>query len=169
MCALCALGGLNTGCKQDEQPGRLIQVREGFMPGGRLESRQEYYLDQAGREVAHGVAESWYENGPLKSHLEFRDGIQHGIARVWHPNGALARETFYVDGKERGLFRGWYEDGNLLIQGVVDAGLREGLWCGWHPNGRQAMEETYLHDTRISRKYWTSTGEPESVDEEQMP
>ncbi len=49
--------------------------------------------------AADTIADSgYYDNGQLKSEINFKDGKRDGISRAWYENGQLMYEGNYKDG-----------------------------------------------------------------------
>lgn len=59
---------------------------------------------------AHGLEESYYENGQLWSKSTYKDGKRHGLDEFYDIYGNLRWQGFYNMGSECGE---WYDDGEI--------------------------------------------------------
>ena len=64
--------------------------------------------------VQHGVHESRYPGGGLKSKVRFDHGRIVGEALSWHENGQLSTRTQYENGLAHGEASWWSRGGRLL-------------------------------------------------------
>ncbi|MCB2410569.1 toxin-antitoxin system YwqK family antitoxin [Hymenobacter lucidus] len=52
--------------------------------------------------LQEGISSTWYENGKLKSEVEFHAGERHGFYRIYFPNGKLEQEATFAYGVWQG-------------------------------------------------------------------
>jgi antitoxin component YwqK of YwqJK toxin-antitoxin module len=76
---------------------------------GRIQERTNY---RAG--LLHGVSEQFYQDGGLKSVLNFSAGVASGRYQAWSPNGQLTVSGSYSNGERCGIWRFYDHLGNLL-------------------------------------------------------
>ncbi|MBF9140229.1 energy transducer TonB [Hymenobacter properus] len=81
-------------CETEQVDAEKGFVRTFGMDGRRVGVREVEF--QQGRPVAHGVAESWFENGQLRLHEEYMHGHRQGEMRLYYPSGQLKRRARYT-------------------------------------------------------------------------
>ncbi|MFN0244986.1 MAG: toxin-antitoxin system YwqK family antitoxin [Planctomycetota bacterium] len=81
-------------------------------------------VSAAAREVP--AQTSYYANGQLRSHIEYRDGQRQGLSASWYASGAKQAEGTYTDGQMEGSWTFWLPDGSLDVErsGLYRDGLR---------------------------------------------
>jgi antitoxin component YwqK of YwqJK toxin-antitoxin module len=86
-----------------------------------------YYLDD---EPFTGLGVSHYEDGSLKSEIEFKDGLKSGLERHWFASGKLHSEAEMRRSVVHGKERVWYSSGQLKEEGDYEHGvtLRRKEW-----------------------------------------
>ena len=47
--------------------------------------------------IAHGLYESWHENGQKEVECTYVNGKRHGLFQIWYDNGKLLEECEYVN------------------------------------------------------------------------
>ena len=80
--------------------------------------------------------EKFYENGQLKSRLNFKNGKPNGFGETYYENGQLELRVNIKDGEQHGLWEQYYENGQLKEKGDYKDGKEDGLWEGFHDNGQ---------------------------------
>ena len=68
------------------------------------------------------VAKSYYKNGTKKSvypYVDFEKNIYHGTIEKYFENGNLKSEVEYVNGKKNGILKTYFEDGSLKRDDVM--------------------------------------------------
>ena len=55
---------------------------------------------------------TWYENGEMKSQLEWKNGILNGVNKVWYDNGQMFQEGGFVNGIPEGNLKVWRQNGD---------------------------------------------------------
>ena len=87
-------------------------VKEESHPNGKLKKRTNYQsVNDGGKK--HGLEESYYENGQLKSKGSYKDGIKEGLWENYYENGQLNDKVNYKDGVHEGLWELYNEDGSF--------------------------------------------------------
>ena len=70
-----------------------------------------------------------YENGQLKSKVNFIDGkVEDGLYESYYKNGQLQRKANYKDGELDGLSEQYHENGQLKGKGNFIDGIPSGLY-----------------------------------------
>ena len=87
---------------------------------------------------------------------EYLDGLQHGLSQTWYSNGTLKTEAYYVDNKAHGVFRNYYDNGTQEREAVYAHDQLDGLQRRWNDNGQLLEEEGYQNGKRFgwTRKYY---------------
>lgn len=93
---------------------------------GNLKSRQRYYLDLDGKEVPHGAAEVFYENGRTQASGDYKDGQRDGPWKCWHESGAVWTTAQYSAGKPTGEWT-YFDKDSKPIGKRLD-GVKTGPW-----------------------------------------
>lgn len=83
---------------------------------------------------------TYYENGNLKSEINYSDSVREGEAKFYFENGNLKEKLNYVNGKVNGLVEIYDEDGDMIEMYNVQDGKREGPASLFDSSG------TYLSD-----------------------
>lgn len=123
-----------------------VQVRERLAPWGTVVERASYYVKD-GKEVEHGVEESFSPDGTIESRIRYAHGKEDGICEFFYEGiGTKQTEISYVAGMEDGPSRAWTPDGKLLFQGNWEKGEIQDGWFeevsassheGYHRNGEE--------------------------------
>ncbi len=121
-----------------------VQARERLAPWGTVVERASYYVKN-GKEVEHGVEESFSPDGTIASRIRYAHGKEDGISEFFYDGiGTKQTEMSYVAGVEDGPFRTWTPDGKLLFEGIWKNGEMQDGWFeqgstssrgGYHRNG----------------------------------
>lgn len=93
--------------------------------------------DDSGQEMLlqHGLWQSWYRNGQLRSQVRFDKGKPIGVYKHWHENGQLAQTVPYdAAGLPHGTIRWWNKDGKLVRSSEMTHGT--GIAYFFYPDGR---------------------------------
>lgn len=92
--------------KANYKNGRLHGLKQTWFWGGVLKS-EGFYVN--GKK--EGVHRFWFSSRQLKARLEYHnDGLQ-GVQKSWYENGQISAEISYKDGFEHGVSKSWYENG----------------------------------------------------------
>ena len=81
-----------------------------------------------------GWSKEMYEDGQIKSLVQFKDGKKDGLSTAWYENGQKKREINWKDGKYDGLETGWYRNGQKVGEGNYKDGKLMSAVI-WKPNG----------------------------------
>lgn len=73
-----------------------------------------------------GLVKKYYNNGNLKSEINYINNIREGNAKFYYENGNLKEELNYDNGKVDGLVKEYREDGKLRETYNISDGKREG-------------------------------------------
>jgi len=92
------------------------------------------------KEVGHGPATVWHENGQKKEEGNFKDGKRDGPATRWYENGQKMYEVNFKDDKQDGLETSWYEGGQKRGKKNYKDGKKDGLYTSWYKNGQKLGE-----------------------------
>lgn len=91
----------------------------------------------------NGVARSYYQNGVVKSNIEYNDGLKDGAARYYYDNGHERRQEFYIKGVLNGRVTEYYDDGNIKFEIEYDGGKKNGVYRSYYEGGVLKVEEKY--------------------------
>jgi TonB family protein len=73
-----------------------------------------------------GLIKSYYDNGKLKSEINYANNIREGDAKFYYDNGVIEEERNYVNGKVDGLVKRYNKDGKLKEVFNIEDGKRDG-------------------------------------------
>ncbi|HYW95143.1 MAG TPA: hypothetical protein VE870_06125, partial [Bacteroidales bacterium] len=82
-----------------------------YTPDGYLEKVYTYVMGKR-----EGPAVTYYNNGKLRTKLQFRNNQLHGQAKMYYKTGELYRVTDYVDGNAEGIRTSYYKNGKVMAE-----------------------------------------------------
>ena len=100
-------------------------IRRTYFPETRQLIARVTYSDRKLR-TESGPATFWYDEGPLRKELAYRNGLEEGEYRQYHRNGQLAETGTYSAGNKVGKWLAYREDGQLRELENFRAGKLEG-------------------------------------------
>jgi hypothetical protein len=83
----------------------------------------------------------FYEEGPLKSEINYKEGVLEGCTKLYYRNGQLKRELHFSNGLREGIEKSWYENGQLFTKVVYHQNKPKQATC-WFPDGTLAKDMT---------------------------
>lgn len=90
------------------------KVEETYYVNGQLHEKKIYKSDN------HIIYKEYYENGTLKSKVNFINGKQNGILKSYFPNGKLQTISEFSDGKQNGVFKEFFINGKLAMYATLE-------------------------------------------------
>jgi antitoxin component YwqK of YwqJK toxin-antitoxin module len=149
------------GCIQYYKLGRRDSISIWYSPNGKPKTiirynkkgedhglRQEFYEDGTIKteidyvnDSKHGQWKEYYENGKLARLTNYANGRKHGQEKVYYINGALKRLTNFVNDEENGEETLYYETGKIKEKKHFKMGTKTGKWT-WHDEDGNIKEET---------------------------
>lgn len=91
-----------------------------------------------------GLIKSYYNNGKLKSEINYSDNIREGIAKFYYPNGNIKEELNFIDGAVDGVVKEYYEHGQLKELYTIENGRREGPVSFYSEDGNYLKSTNYV-------------------------
>lgn len=73
-----------------------------------------------------GLVKSYYDNGKLKSEINFSNNVREGDAKFYYENGNIKEERNYNNGKVEGLVKKYSREGKLEEVFNIENGRRQG-------------------------------------------
>ncbi len=73
-----------------------------------------------------GLIKVYYDNGKLKSEINYSNKVREGEAKFYYENGNPKEERNYINGKVEGLVKKYNEDGKLTEVFNIENGKRQG-------------------------------------------
>ena len=113
-----------------------------------------------------GPAVTYYNNGQLRSKLQFHNNQLNGTAKMYYKTGELYRVTNYVEGKADGMRTSYYKNGRVMAEvpykdDYPGLGIKEYSQDGKPENdlpgiiitpvNRLAMEDKYILKISLSK------------------
>jgi len=106
-----------------------------------------------------GVRETQYDNGDIKSRVNYVDGRMQGKAYNYYKGGQIHSEFNYVDGRQEGITKWFFEDGTLFQEIPYKDGQFHGTWKQYHENGELQAEMPYFESYEgVGLKEYSSAG-----------
>jgi len=138
--AAATLVGLACGA---DEPARKILRKEEVSPStGKVFKTYEYYLDERGREVKHGLDTLLMEDGKKLRDLSYADGRLHGPDITYDSSGDVSRRGQWKHGRQEGTWEGVESDGTLRSVETYKHGKPIGPWRYWR-KGVLIREDTF--------------------------
>ena len=110
------------------------------------------------------IKKQYYNNGKLKSEINYKDGAFDGLYREWYENGKLKSEGHYVsapllyqDGEYKiGIHSYWDKNGQLLEQTKYGMDDRQEILFHrvWRENGQLKKEEILNENVRLYKRWY---------------
>jgi formylglycine-generating enzyme required for sulfatase activity len=113
------------------------------------------------KDLFHGLEESWYPSGQIRSRCCWVKGMKDGLDQYWHSNGQLSYEMTWDNGNPKAAPKQWDETGNEIPQPetlTIDIGDEIRLELVLIPAGDFMMEpdgSNYdIHKIIISKSFY---------------
>jgi len=111
---------------------------------------------------------SYWENGNVRSKLQYQDGKLNGLCKWYYSSGTQSMEAYYTMDTLNGETTRWHENGNLMeksnykdnqYDGIVEEynvagvlvrraiysdGALDGMYYQWYDDGKPFIEGEYL-------------------------
>lgn len=113
------------------------------------------YFDSSGQNFS-GWAKGMYENGQIKTLVEFKEGKLSGISLEWYENGVENSEYNWIAGKQVGRQREWYRNGQISLEGNFSGGKLFSAQA-WKPDGEKCGQ-TKIEDGEGVLVYYDPNG-----------
>ncbi|MBO5284893.1 MAG: toxin-antitoxin system YwqK family antitoxin [Alphaproteobacteria bacterium] len=95
-----------------------------------------------------GVWEGYFRDGKLQITANFKDGEADGVWRGYSSNGQLEKEGSYKNDRLDGVEKKYYENGQLKWDGNYKNDKRDGAWKWYYENGQLKEEGNYINGGR---------------------
>jgi len=117
--------------------------------GNSLIHRNNAFFDAETNKPFTGRAEWFYENGQLKTFINFSHGQRNGLNEDFFEDGQLAERSTYVNGKRNGLHEEFYENGHLMERRHYIYGKGNGLWEWFRIDGSLESRKYYKNGNEV--------------------
>jgi len=98
-----------------------------------------------------GLAKWHYDNGQLKTYINYEDGIRNGLNEDFFEDGLLAEKSIYIDGKRNGLHEEFYDNGQLMERRHYVYGKGNGVWEWYSREGTLVSRKYYVNGVEVSQ------------------
>lgn len=98
-----------------------------------------------------GEVRSYYNNGVVKSSVEYKDGLKDGATHYFYGNGNEKRQEVYTNGVIHGMITEYYDNGNLKFEVEFGNGMRNGAFRSYYEDGQLKVEEEYINGKKEGR------------------
>lgn len=95
------------------------------------------------------VVERHHANGQRASREVLIEGRRHGLHQTWWPNGRLRSQAWYADDAYHGEYRTWREDGRPYELRHFEEGREAGVQQSWDDKGALYLN----YEVRNGRRY----------------
>ncbi len=92
------------------------------------------------------IKEEYYDNGTLKSSIEYKGKKKNGEAREYYPNGYTRSIIHYIKDVEDGLSSYYNQDGTITMDVEMKDGKKNGRMRTYFFTGNREMECFYKDD-----------------------
>jgi TonB family protein len=92
---------------------------------------------------------TFYDNGKIKSEINYLDSVRNGEARFYFDNGNLKKKLNYDNGKVNGLVILYNEDGTPKETYNVDEGVRQGSTSLYDSTGKYITDVDYNNGKKV--------------------
>lgn len=100
-----------------------------------------------------GNIKDYYNNGNLKSDIEYVNGRKHGIEKQWFLNSKLAIERHYTKGIKTGIHKGWWENGTQKFEYYFNTkGMYNGIHKEWYTSGQIYRDFNYINGQEVGKQ-----------------
>lgn len=143
---LCALGTTLTSAQTPTDSSLLkqgLQAREEIFPNGKLKAKWTERTNADGTATKHGVFENFYDNGQMKSRVEYVEGKENGMMTTWQNDGKLISTLSYKDGQLHGICTYFNTDGVKMSSGTYRDGKENGVFTLFYPSGKIQAKTTW--------------------------
>jgi TonB family protein len=112
-----------------------------------------------------GLVKSFYDNGKLKSEINFSNNVRVGEAKFYYENGNIKEERNYANGKIEGLVKKYNKEGKLKEVFNIENGRR------WGPTSLYDSAGVYLTDVNFENgiKVIDTSGDDEQLASDSKP
>jgi len=108
-----------------------------------------------------GEFKRFYEDGALKSVLNYSNNGKEAEARIYHLNGYLSAKGSYINQKKEGLWQFYSEfvNGYMVSEEIYSGNLRNGRSVKLYPDGTIAEKLNFANDTAQGEwiKYYSNS------------
>ena len=144
LAVLCVIVASPVSFGQEGAATPALKTRERVAPWGVVAGRWTYY-ERDGKEVLHGLEETFSAKGELIFRYRYEHGLLHGLQESFYEEiGQKESESHYVKEVEHGVFKTWAPNGELLFQGAWRDGTE---WDGWFDSGSSSGSEVFHEET----------------------
>lgn len=124
------------------------------------EKKQQDELASQPRKKFNGEKLTYYDNGAVKSRVNFVNGRMHGKAFNYYKSGKVHSEFEYTNGAHAGTTRWYFESGKLYQEIPYENDMKHGLFKQYFENGQVEAELPYFEDYEgLGLKEYSSKGE----------
>ncbi len=116
-----------------------------YFENGEVKSRVNFV-----KGVQDGVGKFYYSQGAIKREVNFKSGIQQDTMKIYYENGNLMELSFLVDGVKNGIFSDYYENGNIKSKGNAKDNDRDGEWLFYQQDGSLDRVAFFINGQEVS-------------------
>jgi hypothetical protein len=101
----------------------------------------------------NGIWKSYYENGRIKSSVNYKDGLIEGEAFFYYDGDTktMKAEAIFVQDNLEGIYTEYYDNGTQKANMNYEKGLAEGKAEFYYPNGKMKIEANFKEGTKDGR------------------
>lgn len=136
----------------NHQSGIKIVTKK--FPTGSIQQEIPFKADS----ILHGYLKEFYQEGQLKSVIQYKNGVKDGLEKHFYYNGVLASSGENANGEPNGTFFHYYESGVMKSQYSLFDGRFFGKQIDYDETGTLALLRFMNIDGKLIFKY-----EPKNV------
>ena len=99
-----------------------------------------------------GLAKWHYDNGQLKTYINYEDGIRNGLNEDFFEDGLLSEKSVYIEGKRNGLHEEFYDNGQMMERRHYVYGKGNGVWEWYSRVGTLVSRKYYVNGVEVSQE-----------------
>ena len=110
--------------------------------------------------VKNGEYKSWFDDGQLSIHCNYKEGKLKGEYKRWFSNCQLQNHCYYKEGKLEEEYKRWWSNGQLQNHCYYKEGKLEGEYKRWWSNGQLEIH-CYYKEGKLEGEYksWFYNGQ----------
>lgn len=114
--------------------GTYYYINDEELYTGKAVFKRDRFYFKNGRATGKWI--TFYNNGNIKSIINWEDGKLNGKYILYEKDGTKSMETIYFNGKENGYYNSYYKNGVLRMRGQYKMGQPFGTWEYFDSTGK---------------------------------
>ena len=128
-----------------------VAAKRNYAVDSELRCENDKCFNLENGEPFSGEVRSYYNNGVIKSSIEYKNGLKDGATHYFYDNGKEKRQEVYTKGVIHGMLTEYYNDGFLKFEVEYHNGVRNGAFRSYYEDGQLRVEEEYINGKKEGR------------------